>query len=141
MRGTGWVFCPSASLSPFLPVHYLYRIPPPKFCGLGTKGTKTWFINQHSRDYGYLPINHCGGATYNQTNGAGRRAVIQAMMSPSLSLWVLMLVVGLWFWMYVCVLRGCRNMWLWVCNYVRVCKGVSEYVVVGLQFCLCKCLW
>lgn len=38
---------PSPSLSPLLQCHYLYRIPPPKSCGLGTKGTKTWLINQH----------------------------------------------------------------------------------------------
>lgn len=41
----------------------------------------------------------------------------------------------------VCVWRGCLHMWLWISSYVRVCGEVSEYVVEGLQFCLCKCLW
>jgi len=43
---------------------------------------------------------------------------------------------------YECVCVWGGHMWLWVSSYVHVCvKGVSEYVVVGLQFCLCKCLW
>jgi len=59
------------------------RIPPPKSCGLGTKGTKTRLeVNPAERDDGYLPIKHCGGATYNQTNGAGRHAVIHDVTKP-----------------------------------------------------------
>lgn len=102
-RVTGWVFCPLClSVSTFT-ISLFVQDSTPKSCGLETKGTQTRLINQHSRDYGYLPINQCGGATYNQTNRAGRRAVIQAMMSLSLSLWVLILVVGLWFGVCVCM--------------------------------------
>lgn len=123
-----WQGGSSLPLSPLLQCHYLYRIPPPKSCGLGTKGTKTWLINQprRERDYGYLPINHCGGATYNQTNKTGRRAVIQAMMSPSLSVWVLMLVVGLWICVDVCVC---------------VCEGMSAYVAMGMCACVLGGVW
>lgn len=137
-RVTVWVFCLLClSVSTFT-ISLFVLDSTPKSCGLETKGTQTWLINQRSRGYGYLPINQCGGATYNQTNRAGRRAVIQAMMSLSLSLWVLMLVVGLWFGV-------CVSVWGNVCKSgslaVGMCVCVSRYLIVGLQLGLYKCLW
>ena len=133
----GWSLILSASLF-VSQCCYLARIPLPSLvvCEEGDKNMT--HKSSQRRGTQILPINQCGGATYNQANGSRRHAVIHAMMSlahRALRVCVVVCVCG------VSVVCNCVCVCLCVCGEGRGRRLACGCVCIRVVFlCVCVCV-